>query len=88
MVLLVLGAFLFIVYLLGEQAGREGPARSKQLQEINTKKAELKNAQSQLASSTTSPIAHLIVLGVIVFVLLKIFGLWDDDDSYYHRRRH
>jgi type IV secretory pathway VirB2 component (pilin) len=84
--LLVIGALLFIIYLLGEQAGREGPSRSKQLQEIVSKKAELKNMQSQLGSSTTSPIAHIIVVVAIIFLLLKIFGLWNDDDDYYRRR--
>ena len=85
--LLVLFVLVFIIYLLGEQAGREGPSRSKQLQDITSKKAELKNMESQLASSTTSPIAHLLIMGGIIYLLLKFLGLWNDDDDYRYRRR-
>jgi hypothetical protein len=77
------------MYLLGAQAGREGPSRSKQLQEIVSKKAEVKNLESQLASNTTSPIVHLLVLGFLAYVLLKFLGVWNDEDDYRYRgRRH
>jgi hypothetical protein len=85
--LFIIGA-LVVMYLLGAQAGREGPARSKHLQEIVSKKAEVKNLESQLASNTTSPIVHMLVMGFLAFVLLKFLGLWNsDDDDYRYRGR-
>ena len=82
--LVFVAVVFFIIYLLGEQAGREGPARSKQLQDIVTKKAELKNLQSNLSPT---PIVHLLLLGVLAFAMLKVLGLWQDDDDYRYRRR-
>lgn len=85
--LLVLLALVFVVYFLGEHAGRESPSRTKQVQEIVKTEAELKNLKTNLHATTTSPWASLIVVLIVVFLILKLFG-FDDDDRHYHRRRH
>lgn len=77
---------LLIVYVLGEHAGREGPTRNKQLQEIVKQEAELKNLKSNLHATTTSPWMHLVVVLILVFVLLSLIGRRDDD--HWDRRRY
>jgi hypothetical protein len=83
--LLFLGALAFIAYLLGEQAGRESPARSKQLQEIVSKEAELKNLKSNLNATTTAPWLH--ILCILLLVLLFLF-FWRDGGGDYQIYRH
>jgi hypothetical protein len=75
---------MVVIFVLGEQAGRDGPSRSSKLQEIVTKKTELKNLQSQLSPT---PIVNMLIAGVIIFVLMNFLGFWNDDDDYHRRRR-
>jgi Na+/H+ antiporter NhaC len=87
--LLVLCALVFFVYFLGEHAGRESPSRTKQVQDIVKTEAELKNLKTNLYATTTPPWLSLLAVLFVIFLILKMFGLWhDDDDRHYHRRRH
>jgi hypothetical protein len=83
--ILILG-FLLVVYLLGEQAGREGPTRSKQLQDIVKAEADLKNLKTNLHSSTTSPWLHWLVIVLLVFGVLAALGSGRDNGVQVHRR--
>jgi hypothetical protein len=87
--LLVLLALVFFVYFLGEHAGRESPTRNKQVQDIASAETQLENLKTNLHATTTSPWLYLIGVLVVIYLILKMFGMWhDDDDRYYHRRRH
>ena len=90
--MLVFILLLVVVYMLGNQWGRESPSRNKQQQDITTKKAELKNLESQLSSSTTSPFLHLLILFGVLFLLGIVFGggrsgNWDDGERSWSRSR-
>ena len=85
---LALILLLVVVYLLGEQWGRESPSRTKQAQDIVSKKAELKNLETGLTSSTTSAFFHLLILvGVILLILFLFGGSWNDFGEL-HRSSH
>lgn len=87
--LVLLCALVFFVFFLGESAGRESPSRSKQVQDIANAETQLKNLKTNLHATTTPPLLYFIGVLVIIYLILKVFGLrMDDDDRHYHRRRH
>jgi hypothetical protein len=73
-VLLALIALVVVVYLLGEQWGRESPTRTKYLKDIVTKKAELENLKTDLTQKTTSPFLHLIIVVALIVLLFMLAG--------------
>ncbi|HTU60747.1 MAG TPA: hypothetical protein VMF89_19980 [Polyangiales bacterium] len=87
MELVLIVGFLLIVYLLGEHAGRESPARSKQLQEIVKQEAELKNLKTNLHHTTTSPWLHWLAIVLLLIVVLWMLGGFRDDVGYREYRR-
>jgi len=84
--LVLIVGFLLVVYLLGEHAGRESPARSKQLQEIVKAEADLKNLKTNLHHTTTSPWMHWVAIVVLLIVVLWVFGGFHDDGYRDYRR--
>jgi hypothetical protein len=85
--LVLIVGFLLIVYLLGEHAGREGPSRSKQLQDIVKTEAELKNLKTNLHDTTTSPWMHWVAIALLLIVVFWMLGGGFRDDGYRDYRR-
>jgi hypothetical protein len=87
--LLLLCALVFFVYFLGESAGRESPTRTKQVKDIASAETQLKNLKTDLSATTTPPWLHFTGVLLIIYLILKLFGLWrGDDDGHYHQHRH
>jgi thiosulfate reductase cytochrome b subunit len=88
LLVLVLCALVFVVYSLGEHAGRQNPSRTEHVKEIVKLEAELKNRKSDLYSKYT-PRSFLFSIVVLVIVLiLMLFGGVGGDDHHYYNRRH
>ena len=88
MSLVFLIVLVFAVYWLGEQWGRESPTRTKYLQDIVTKKAELDNLKTGLTQNTTSPIVHLIIIAALVILLLVMAGHGDFGGEFHSHHRY
>jgi preprotein translocase subunit SecG len=77
---------LALVYVLGENAGRQNPSRNDKVQEIVKLEAELKNRKSDLYANYTHPVVVVIVICLVILFIVMLFG-GGHDAGHYRRFR-
>jgi hypothetical protein len=86
--LVLLVGLVFLVYFLGEHAGSQSSTRSEKVQKVIQAKADLERSKTDLNATTTPPGLLFVAVGLVIVLILMLFGRWDDGDHYYHRHRH